>query len=275
MNIVVLSGKGGTGKTTISTNLSLLLKANYIDCDVEEPNGFIFLEPENSHTKAVELEVPKVNRDKCNLCGDCVKACQFNALAKGKDKIILFEKLCHSCGTCGLVCPMEAIDFVKRPIGIIEEGFKDEILLKRGILNIGEPMAVPVLKQLLEDLPKGKINILDSPPGTSCNVVNVLHHGDYAILVTEPTAFGLHDLKMAVKLVEDLNIPYGLIVNKHHDGNEFLDKYIVEENINLLGSIPYSRNVAEHYSKGKTLLEIEEIQEAFLNIVKSLEEEIL
>ncbi len=118
---------------------------------------------------------------------------------------------------------MEAIDFVKRPIGIIEEGFKDEILLKRGgILNIGEPMAVPVLKQLLEDLPKGKINILDSPPGTSCNVVNVLHHGgDYAILVTEPTTFGLHDLKMAVKLVEDLNIPYGLIVNKHHDGNEF------------------------------------------------------
>lgn len=275
MNIVVLSGKGGTGKTTISTNLALLLKANYIDCDVEEPNGFIFLEPENPHTKAVEVEVPKVNRDKCNLCGDCVKSCQFNALAKGKDKIILFEKLCHSCGTCGLVCPMDAIDFVKRPIGVIEEGLREEILLKRGILNIGEPMAVPVLKQLLEDLPKKKINILDSPPGTSCNVVNVLHHGDYALLVTEPTAFGLHDLKMAVKLVEDLNMPYGLIINKLDRGNEFLDEYIRSENINLLGSIPYSRNVAEHYSKGKTLLEIEEIQEAFLNIVKSLEEEIL
>lgn len=275
MNIVVLSGKGGTGKTTLSTNLSLLLKANYIDCDVEEPNGFIFLEPGNLHIKNVEVEIPKINKDKCNLCGACVKSCQFNALAKGQDKIILFEKLCHSCGTCGLVCPRDAIDFVKRPTGIIEEGFKGDILLKRGILNIGEPMAVPVLKKLLEDLPADKINILDSPPGTSCNVVNVLGHGDYAILVTEPTAFGLHDLKMAVELVNNLNIPYGLIINKLDGGNKFLDEYIGSENINLLGTIPYSRNVAEHYSRGETLLKIEEIQGPLLNIVKNLKEGIL
>lgn len=275
MNIVVLSGKGGTGKTTLSTNLSLLLRANYIDCDVEEPNGFIFLEPENLHTKNVEAEIPRINKDKCTLCGKCTKACQFNALAKGKDKIILFEKLCHSCGTCGLVCPIDAIDFVKRPIGIIEEGYREKMQLKRGILNIGEPMAVPVLKKLLEGLPEDKINILDSPPGTSCNVVNLLHHGDYAILVTEPTAFGLHDLKMAVELVNNLNIPYGLIINKLDEGNKFLDQYIESENINLLGTIPYSRKIAEHYSRGETLLEIEEIQEAFLNIIKNLEEEIL
>ncbi len=272
MNIVILSGKGGTGKTTVSTNLALLLKANYIDCDVEEPNGFIFLEPENIRSKDVNIEVPKINTEKCNLCGDCAKACQFNALAKAKDRIILFEKLCHSCGTCKLVCPMDAIDYINRPIGVIEEGQKEEMILKRGILNIGEPMAVPVLKQLLEDLPDDKINLLDSPPGTSCNVVNVLHHGDYAILVTEPTAFGLHDLKMAVELVRQFNMPFGLIINKAEEDNNYLDKYIEEENIRLLGSIPYKKEIAEKYSKGETLLEIEESKEAFLNIAKNMEE---
>ena len=272
MNIVILSGKGGTGKTTVSTNLALLLKANYIDCDVEEPNGFIFLEPENIRSKDVNIEVPKINTEKCNLCGDCAKACQFNALAKAKDRIILFEKLCHSCGTCKLVCPMDAIDYINRPIGVIEEGQKEEMILKRGILNIGEPMAVPVLKQLLEDLPNDKTNLLDSPPGTSCNVVNVLHHGDYAILVTEPTAFGLHDLKMAVELVRQFNMPFGLIINKAEEDNNYLDKYIEEENIRLLGSIPYKKEIAEKYSKGETLLEIEESKEAFLNIAKNMEE---
>ena len=271
MNIVILSGKGGTGKTTVSTNLALLLKANYIDCDVEEPNGFIFLEPENIRSKDVNIEVPKINTEKCNLCGDCAKACQFNALAKAKDRIILFEKLCHSCGTCKLVCPMDAIDYINRPIGVIEEGQKEEMILKRGILNIGEPMAVPVLKQLLEDLPDDKINLLDSPPGTSCNVVNVLHHGDYAILVTEPTAFGLHDLKMAVELVRQFNMPFGLIINKAEEDNNYLDKYIEEENIRLLGSIPFKREIAERYSRGETILEIEESKEAFLNIGKNIE----
>lgn len=271
MNIVVLSGKGGTGKTTISTNLAILLKANYIDCDVEEPNGFIFLEPSDLKSKDVNIEIPKIDTEKCNLCGDCAKACQFNALAKAKDRIILFEKLCHSCGTCQLVCPMDAIDYINRPIGVIEEGQKEEMILKRGILNIGEPMAVPVLKQLLEDLPNDKINLLDSPPGTSCNVVNVLHHGDYAILVTEPTAFGLHDLKMAVELVRQFNMPFGLIINKAEEDNNYLDKYIEEENIRLLGSIPFKREIAERYSRGETILEIEESKEAFLNIGKNIE----
>jgi MinD superfamily P-loop ATPase len=271
MNIVVLSGNGGTGKTTISTNLAILLKANYIDCDVEEPNGFIFLEPSDLKSKDVNIEIPKIDTEKCNLCGDCAKACQFNALAKAKDRIILFEKLCHSCGTCQLVCPMDAIDYINRPIGVIEEGQKEEMILKRGILNIGEPMAVPVLKQLLEDLPDDKINLLDSPPGTSCNVVNVLHHGDYAILVTEPTAFGLHDLKMAVELVRQFNMPFGLIINKAEEDNNYLDKYIEEENIRLLGSIPFKREIAERYSRGETILEIEESKEAFLNIGKNIE----
>lgn len=275
MKIAILSGKGGTGKTTVSTNLSLLLKANYIDCDVEEPNGFIFLNPEiNSETK-VEIEIPAIDKEKCILCGECVTTCKFNALAKSKDRIIIFDKLCHSCGACELACPSGAIEYIKRPIGVIEEGKRDQILCKRGILNIGEPMAVPILKELLKDLPKEEINILDSPPGTSCNVVNTLYCADRAILVTEPTAFGLHDLKMAVGLVRSFNIPFGLIINKYDQKNPHLKEYIEKEEICPLGIIPYSRDIAESYSKGETLIDMVEYKKAFQNIIENIEEVLL
>ncbi len=275
MNIAVLSGKGGTGKTTISTNLALLLKANYIDCDVEEPNGFIFLEPEYIIRQYVEVEIPEIDEEKCTLCGKCVEICKFNALAKAKDKIILFDKLCHSCGACDLVCPTEAIKFTKRAIGIIEQGKKEEILLKRGILNVGEPIAVPILKELLKDLPEEEINLLDSPPGTSCNVVNVLNYTDIAILVTEPTAFGLHDLKMAVKLVKKLSIPFGLIINKYDENNLYLKEYVEEEDIKIIGCLPYRREIAESYSKGKTLIDVKEYKNAFQCIANTLKEVLL
>lgn len=274
MNIAVLSGKGGTGKTTVSTNLALSLEANYIDCDVEEPNGFIFINPEITLVKDVKVEVPDINKDKCTLCGDCAKVCRFNALAKGKDRIILFEKLCHSCGACSLACKYEAIKYRKRAIGIIEEGKKDKILVKRGILNIGEPMAVPVLKELLSNLPKGQLNILDSSPGTSCNVVTTLEYADRAILVTEPTAFGLHDLKMAVKLVKQLNIPFGVIINKY-DKTQYLKEYMDRENIEVLGKIPFKRDIAEKYSTGKTLIDIKEYKEIFNNIIGNIKEVLL
>lgn len=275
MNIVILSGKGGTGKTTISTNLALLMKANYIDCDVEEPNGFIFLKPEEIEVENVQIEVPEINSEKCTLCGACVEACQFNALAKGKDQIILFDKLCHSCGACGLACPTGAIKYKKRTTGVIEKGKKNDMILKRGILNIGEPMAVPILKELLSNAPEKGINILDSPPGTSCNVVNTLHYADRAILVTEPTAFGLHDLEMAVELVKTFKIPFGLIINKYDEKNQYLNKYIEDENINLLGNIPYKREIAESYSKGETLLDNEEYKKAFLHIKDKIEEDLI
>lgn len=275
MNIAILSGKGGTGKTTVATNLALLLEANYIDCDVEEPNGFIFLKPENITRQDVEIEVPNIDEEKCILCGNCAEACRFNALAKTKDRIILFDKLCHSCGTCGLACPTEAIEYTTRTTGVIEEGKRGEISLKRGIMNIGEPMAVPILKELLKDLPEGGINLLDSPPGTSCNVVNVLHYADKALLVTEPTAFGLHDLKMAIELTRKLNIPFGLIINKYDENNPYLKEYIEEENIELIGTIPYRREIAENYSKGQTLVDVKEYREAFQIIIKNIEEVLL
>lgn len=274
MNIAVLSGKGGTGKTTVSTNLSLVLGANYIDCDVEEPNGFLFLKPENINKEEVEVDIPAIDEDKCKLCGACAEACRFNALAKSKKRIILFDKLCHNCGACSIVCPTGALTYEKKAIGMIEEGNRKDIVCKRGILNIGEPIAIPVLRDLLEDLPSG-INLLDSPPGASCNVVNVLHHADAAILVTEPTAFGLHDLRIAVELVKKFKIPFGLVINKYDGKNTLLDKFVDEESIDVLGHIPYKREAAQTYSKGSMLIDISEYKKAFENIATNIEEVLL
>ncbi|QCX34317.1 (4Fe-4S)-binding protein [Caloramator sp. E03] len=271
MNIAILSGKGGTGKTTVSTSLSVITGANYIDCDVEEPNGFIFLNPSQLKKEEVMVDYPIVDKNKCSLCGECVKVCQFNALVKTKKEIMLFEKLCHGCHACGIVCKNGAITFEKRTIGIIEEGHYGSLICKRGVLNVGEPMAVPVIKKLLKDLPKG-LNIIDCAPGTSCNVVNSLQYADYAILVTEPSSFGLHDLKMAVQLVRNFNIPFGVIINKYNTGDERIQKYCKEENIKILGIIPYKREAAEVYSSGKMIINLPEYKKIFEDIVKSLRE---
>ena len=180
MNIAVLSGKGGTGKTTVSTNLALALKANYIDCDVEEPNGFLFLKPDIKETKDVLVEYPFIDDSKCNSCGECAQVCQFNALAKVKDNILLFEKLCHSCGACEIICKSEAISYRKRETGKIEKGLLGDINCSRGVLNISEPMAVSIIKELLQELSKDN-NLIDCPPGTSCNVVNTLKYANGAM----------------------------------------------------------------------------------------------
>ncbi len=252
MNIAVLSGKGGTGKTTVSTNLALALKANYIDCDVEEPNGFLFLKPEVDAEEKVIVEYPVIDDNKCKSCGACVNVCQFNALAKVKDDIMLFQKLCHGCGACQIVCKYNAITYGKREIGKIEKGTARDINCSRGILNISEPMAVPVIRKLLKNLSDG-INLIDCPPGTSCNVVNALKYADSAILVTEPSEFGLHDLKMAVELVKMYSIPFGIVINKDDGSDNIVKKFCREEKISLIGTIPYSKDTAVIYSKGEIL----------------------
>lgn len=252
MNIAILSGKGGTGKTTVSTNLSLALNANYLDCDVEEPNGFIFLNPKINQVEKVEAYYPYIDDDKCTSCGRCVNVCKFNALAKVKNDIILFEKLCHDCGACKIACNFDALTYKKREIGFIELGTVHGNKCIRGILNIGEPMAVPVIKKLLSKAEKG-LNIIDCPPGTSCNVVNTLKKADAAILVTEPSKFGLHDLKIAINLVKLFKIPFGIIINKDDNEDNIIQKYCKEENINLIGTIPFSKKIAKLISNGKIL----------------------
>ncbi len=252
MNIAILSGKGGTGKTTVSTNLALALKFNYIDCDVEEPNGFLFLKPEIHIIEKVMVGYPIIDDDKCIACGACIEACQFNALAKVNDDILLFQKLCHSCGACRIACGYDAITYHKREIGKLESGKTSGIECIRGILNIGEPIAVPVIRQLLQNLPDGG-NIIDCQPGTSCNVVNSLRYADSAILVTEPTKFGLHDLRLAVELVRMFEIPFGVIINKDDGRENEVKEYCDKENICILGVIPYRRDIAREYSKGDIL----------------------
>lgn len=252
MNIAVLSGKGGTGKTTVSTNLALALKANYIDCDVEEPNGFLFLKPTVDTKEKVMVEYPIIDDNKCTNCGACVKACQFNALAKVKDDIMLFQKLCHGCGACEIACKYGAITYGERETGKVEKGSVRDINCSRGVLNISEPMAVPVIRELLNGLSK-ETNLIDCPPGTSCNVVNSLKYADGAILVTEPSEFGLHDLKMAVELVKMYDIPFGIVINKDDGKDNIVKKYCKEENIELIGTIPYDKATAVLYSKGEIL----------------------
>ena len=271
LKIAILSGKGGTGKTTISTNLSVIIGANYIDCDVEEPNGFIFLNPSQIKSQEVKVDYPVVDSSKCTLCGDCAKVCQFNALVKTKKEVMLFEKLCHGCHACGIVCKQSALTFEKRIIGTIEEGRYGNLICKRGILNVGEPMAVPVIKELLKNLPAGT-NLIDCAPGTSCNVVSALQYADGAILVTEPSSFGLHDLKMAVQLVRNFNIPFGVVINKYNAEDCRIQRYCERENIEILGAIPYRREAAEAYSSGEMIVELPEYREIFEKIAKRLRE---
>lgn len=271
MNIAVLSGKGGTGKTTVSTNLTLALSSNYVDCDVEEPNGFLFLKPNINHSEKVEAEYPVIDKHKCVSCGACVKACQFNALAKVNNEIILFEKLCHSCGACKIVCNYGALTYNNREIGKIESGEAHKIKCRRGILNIGEPMAVPIIRQLLQSLPYGT-NIIDCPPGTSCNVVNSLRYADSAILVTEPTKFGLHDLKVAVELVKMFKIPFGVIINKDDGEENEAREYCKEEKIEIIGAIPYRKDIAQDYSKGKILYHNSDHKSMFDELANKVEE---
>lgn len=252
MNIAVLSGKGGTGKTTVSTNLASALKLNYVDSDVEEPNGFLFLNPEIEERKKVMVEYPIIDKDKCTLCGECARVCQFNSLAKVKDKIMLFQNLCHSCGACEVACKYGAITYGERETGLIEIGKTENGYCSRGILNIGEPMAVAVIQNLLKEV-EGKDNLIDCPPGISCNIVNVLKYSDAAILVTEPSQFGFHDLAIAVEVVRMFKIPFGIIINKDDGKDNMIRKYCKKENIELIGSIPYRRDIAQAYSKGETL----------------------
>ena len=266
MDIVVLSGKGGTGKTTVATNLSKILNMNYLDCDVEEPNGGIFLKPDITTTSDVTINNPIFDMNKCTKCGKCIEACQFNALAFGLNNINLFSELCHGCGACGLSCEMGAISEEGRVIGKVNMGTVGSTHFVEGRLNIKEPMGGPVISKVRSLSYQNENNILDASPGTSCNVVKAIIDCDFAVLVTEATKFGLHDLKLAVELVDKMEIPYGVIINRYVEGQSIIHHYLHENNISLIGEIPFSIEAARLYSEGKLLISDSRLREVFEKI---------
>jgi MinD superfamily P-loop ATPase len=265
MIISIASGKGGTGKTTVATNfaLSLDIDIQLLDCDVEEPNAHIFLNPHFEKRYSAFILVPRVDDSKCTYCGKCSEICRYNVIAVLKDKVLIFPELCSGCGGCSLLCPEGAITEENREIGVIEEGTAGAVRVEdharggepffhfgHGRLNIGEARAVPVIKQLKKRIDPGKLTIIDSPPGTSCPVIESVKGSDFCILVTEPTPFGLNDLILAVEALRKLGIPHGIVINRCDIGDKEVTKYCKAEDIPILMEIPVERKIAEAYSRG-------------------------
>jgi MinD superfamily P-loop ATPase len=283
MIISVASGKGGTGKTTIAVNLALVLakdkekNVQFLDCDVEEPNAHLFLKPVITSSESVEIPVPKIDDEKCNYCGKCAEVCVFNAIAVTKNKVLVFPGLCHGCGACMLFCPEKAITEQGKEIGILEEGKAGSIYFTHGRLNIGEPMAPPIIRKIKKkakkdgikgennDIKKHHITLIDAPPGTSCPVIESIKDSDFTILVTEPTPFGLHDLILAVEVLRKLKIPHGVVLNKCDIGDHKVEEYCKKNNIPILLSIPLDKEIAVTYSKGIPIVKINSSYEQKFN----------
>ena len=246
MRIAVLSGKGGTGKTLVSVNLAAAAKTStYIDCDVEEPNGYLFLKPEGIQEEEISVEIPKVNNELCNGCRKCVDFCNFNALAYIKDKLIVFDDVCHSCGGCILVCPEKALTEKAKVIGKIQKGVSGEVVVWTGILNTGEATGIPIIKKLLASVnPHGnRLTFIDCPPGSACIVMESIKDADYCILVAEPTLFGVHNLNMVYELVKLFNKPFGAVVNKCLEEENPAEKFCLDNNIKILSRIPFDHEL--------------------------------
>jgi MinD superfamily P-loop ATPase len=271
--VSVLSGKGGTGKTFVSVNLfAVTADALYVDTDVEEPNGFFYFDVDDIHEQNVEVFVPRLDEKKCDGTQACVKACKFNAMAYIDGKLMVFDDLCHSCGACMYACPNDALTKTYIPIGKVKESTRGPHILW-GEMKPGKESGVPIVEQLNENIASAKesLAIVDSPPGVGCAVIEAVKDSDYALVVAEPSLFGLHNMKMTVRLLEHLNIPFGIVINKYTDDDNPVSAYLAKHQMSAIATIPYKRRYAEMNARGDILVERdEELHAIFSDLSKNI-----
>ena len=277
MKVAIASGKGGTGKTTVAVNLAVTASRSgrsvaYIDCDVEEPNGHIFLKPTLGAEKSVGVMVPRVDEDKCTHCGQCGEICQYSAIASAGQIVLVFAELCHGCGGCTLVCPTGAIAEVLHETGKVQAGSAGPIGFVHGRLNVGQAMSPPVIRAVKAATPGADVAVFDAPPGTSCPVIESVRDCDFVVLVTEPTPFGLHDLKLAVEMLRELKLPFGVVINRAGLDDQETHSYCRTNAIDILAEIPDNRNIAEAYSRGEIICEtLPDLRGSFQRLLDEIE----
>ena len=280
MRIAIASGKGGTGKTTAATNLALVIAGRgeavtYVDCDVEEPNGHIFLKPDINLTEHAVLPYPVVDVDRCISCGKCAEICQYRAIIMLGETPYVAPEMCHACGGCWIVCPVDAITPADREIGVVERGKSGGIRFVHGKLKIGQTLSPPLIRKVKNLITDEGVTVIDCPPGTSCPVVTAIHGADYVLLVTEPTPFGLNDLKLAVGVIEKLKIPYGVFVNRADIGTGETRRFCNQRHISILASFPDNRTVAEAFSRGTIASEVlPEVREIFEQLYEKISQKV-